>query len=237
MGLPGKGCTAHCTSEFRKISVMDANEFYREFTDRAKENNIILKGQAVSYPEALGKTYFEVYRNMERVYTELVNKNIVHSIIQDAYTDDKTEHLVAQHEYFRIDTIGYQHRYMEIPKNEAEKVALNRHFWDLKIAVEHENSKRDWMDEVAKLVHIRCPLKVVITYNHCDEREGKELEKLSYIAKWMRRIAAFDRDADEEYLIIIGNGAPRRRSSGGYSCFNYRGYLYQYHTASFERIG
>lgn len=66
------------------------------------------------------------------------------------------------------------------------KLKLSAHLWDLELAVEHENSKQDWTDEVIKLIHVKCPLKVVISYNYCDERETTERKKLDFIANWMQ---------------------------------------------------
>jgi hypothetical protein len=209
-------------------SCMNAIEFYSKFVGNTKENFSIrgLKG----FAELEGKTYLEVYRNHEPAFTELVNKNIIHHIIEDGTG------FVTQHEYFRIDSIGYQHRYLEIPEESAKKVGFNRHFWDLKVAVEHENNKQDWMDEVVKLVHIRCPLKVVIGYNYCDQREAPEWNKLAFIAEWMQRVSAFDKNANEEFLIIIGNGAPKDKTHSTYERFDYRGYLYNAAEGKFERI-
>ena len=149
------------------------------------------------------KTYMEIYRNHEKAYTKLVNKRIIHEIIEKAVDEHGTP-LVPQHEYFRIDNIGYKHNYYKITEAERDDVGLWRHLWDLKIAVEHENSKKDWMDEVVKLIHIRCPLKIVIAYNNCDMREDGDIQKLDFIAKWMPEVAAFDKNAKEEFLIIIG---------------------------------
>ena len=43
------------------------------------------------------------------------------------------------------------------------------------------------MDEVIKLLHIRCPLKVVIAYNYCDVRDNSKNDdrhKLIFVAKY-----------------------------------------------------
>ena len=73
--------------------------------------------------------------------------------------EEKVENagLTAQHEYFRIDTVGWNGRYKCLDEKESKQIGLNRHHWDLKIAVEHENNKADWLDELIKLIHIRCP--------------------------------------------------------------------------------
>ena len=208
---------------------MTANEFYQKFISVTKEDFVATKAQLPGFPEWVGKTYREIYKCKEPAYTELVNKKLIHGIIEEAG-------LEAQHEYFRIDSIGYRHRYTEIDACEAEKAGLNRHFWDIKVAVEHENNKADWMDEVTKLCHIRCPLKVIIGYNYCDQRDDGDAEKLEFIAKWMPELSAFDPNSEEEILIIIGNAAPKNKSYGTYERFDYRGYLYDYENEAFERI-
>ena len=231
---------------------MNAKEFYAAFVNATNEKTVVRTEQIPSTPELSDgeNTYFDIYRNHEAAYTELVNKNIIHNIIAGVDADEKItpenaellnkhpeyKKLVPQHEYFRIDCTGYQHRYFEIDEGEAQSVGLNRHFWDLKIAVEHENDKQDWMDEVVKLAHIRCPLKVIIGYNHCDQRNEGDIVKLGFVAKWMQRVSAFDESSDEEILIIIGNGAPADKNNEVYCAFDYRGYLYDYRDRKFKRI-
>lgn len=82
------------------------------------------------------------------------------------------------------------------------------------------------MDEVIKLLHVRCPLKVVISYNYCDCREEMEINKLGFIAKYMKKWLENYPNHKEEYLIIIGNSAPKNRNSIDYEIFDYRGYEY-----------
>lgn len=142
--------------------------------------------------------------------------------------------MTAQHEYFRIDTVGWVTRYQEM-EDEAHKLDLSAHLWDLKIAVEHENSKHDWTDEVIKLIHVKCPLKVVISYNYCDERDTTEWEKLNFIAHWMQEVKAFAKGGDEEYLLIFGN-CFNPKTKADYDTFDYRGYLYNRQTQRFDRI-
>ncbi|RHS32626.1 hypothetical protein DWV52_08380 [Ruminococcaceae bacterium AF10-16] len=177
---------------------MNARDFYPAFVRTARESTLVTKEMLPSFPEAWGTaTFLDLYRNNEPAYTELVNKYIVHKIIEDAG-------MTAQHEYFRIDTVGWITRYQEMAE-EAHKLDLSAHLWDLEIAVEHENSKQDWTDEVIKLIHVKCPLKVVISYSHCDERDTTEWKKLKFIARWMQEVKAFAKGSDEEYLLIFGN--------------------------------
>ena len=178
---------------------MNAKEFYEKFIAAMREENIATNEQIKKHLDQVGWTYKKIYRECESAFTELVNKGIVDRIIESE------DGLIPQHEYLRIDSIGYKHRYTEISEEEAREVGLNRHFWELAIAVEHENSKHDWMDEVIKLLHVRCPLKVVISYNYCDCREEMEINKLGFIAKYMKKWLENYPNDKEEYLILIGN--------------------------------
>lgn len=200
---------------------MTSKEFLKEYIRVTDEQRRV--------SDVDGRTLYEVYTCDEPGFTKIVNKTLIHSIIQKAG-------LTPQHEYLRIDTVGWRGRYTELEEQRSKEVRLNRHLWDLEIAVEHENNKKDWLDELVKLIHIRCPLKVVIGYNHCDERDTGELEKLAYAAECMNMLKAFGSDCGEEYLIIIGNGEPGDKSKGGYTSFDYRGYLYNYGKKKFERL-
>lgn len=207
---------------------MNAHEFYSAFVRTAQESTLVAKEMLPSFPEAWGTaTFLDLYRNNEPAYTELVNKYIVHKIIKDAG-------MTPQHEYFRIDTVGWITRYQEMSE-EAHKLDLSAHLWDLEIAVEHENSKQDWTDEVIKLIHVKCPLKVVISYSCCDERDTTEWEKLDFIARWVQEVKALAKGNDEEYLFIFGNCFDSK-TKADYDTFDYRGYLYNRQTRHFDRI-
>lgn len=187
---------------------MNAITFFAQFVDEVKET--------VIYDD--GRSYFEIYKNDEPTFTKIINKIVVPKII-------KSDGLECQNEYFRIDTIGWKAKYQKIPEDRAKRIGMIRHLWDLKIAVEHENDKSDWTDELIKLAHIRCPLKVVIGYVHCDERNETEDDKLRYAYDCLTQTNAFDLYADEEFLIILGNGAPRNNKNKPYDKFDYRAYL------------
>ena len=135
--------------------------------------------------------------------------------------------LTSQTEYYRIDITGWKSHWEEI-SDQASKLGLNPHLWDLEIAIEHENSSSDWTDELVKLVHIRCPLKVIIGYTPCDMRGtgGLEDQRLAFASELMKKVKAFDPGAREQYLIIFGNSAPKDSKSPTYSDYGYRGYIY-----------
>lgn len=171
------------------------------------------------------KDFLDKYKNNSQ-FTEVVIK-VINAIIEDMGYQ-------SQNEYFRIDATGWKSRYETIEK-EAKEIGMKPHLWDLKIAVEHENNVRDWTDELIKLIHIRCPLKVIIGYNYCDRRDTLEYKKLEYAAKWMREINVFDSNSNEDYLIILGNCCGKDKGSS-YDKFDYKGYLYNYENQKFQPI-
>ncbi len=203
---------------------MTAIDFYKEFTKRTREDLICDDG----------RTLFEKYKSNSD-FTPAVTR-IINGIIDD-YVDNGI-HYTHQNEYFRIDSVGWVSNY-RIMKDDAdrENIGLNAHLWDLKVAVEHENSKTDWTDEIAKLIHVKCPLKVVIAYNYSDEREEIEQCKLDFVAKWMQKIAAFTVGCnEEEYLLVLGNGCNHKTGKSDYDRFDYRGYLFNWKRNKFIRI-
>ena len=143
----------------------------------------------------------------------------------------------SQTEYFRIDVIGWETRWNEVA-DIAHKADLSAHLWDLKIAVEHENSKSDWTDELVKLMQVRCPLKVVIGYNYYDDRDQGEQNKLKAAAAILRQVRSYQscRRDHEEILLILGNGCSKVTGKSDYTEFDYRGYLYDFDCLAFVRI-
>ena len=170
--------------------------------------------------------YAEAYKN-DALFTPQVIKAI-NEIIEDGTG------WTHQNEYFRIDALGWETHYQSI-KQKANAAGLNAHLWNLKIVVEHENNKKDWTDELMKLLQVRCPLKVIIGYNHYDERDQKEKEKIEIASKMVVAADAYEgiaRDR-EEILLILGNGCSAISGESDYTSFDYRGYLFNYRTEKF----
>ena len=94
---------------------MNAKEFYREFLLNTKEDTLLVDAANLGIEDTNieNKTYMEIYRNHEKAYTKLVNKRIIHKIIKNT-VDEEGIPLIPQHEYFRIDNIGYKHKYYKI---------------------------------------------------------------------------------------------------------------------------
>lgn len=190
---------------------MHAEEFYLEFISLMKEHYIFENG----------KTYMEIYKDFP-AFTKLINYTIIPQIIKKAGYKN-------QNEYFRIDVIGWDKNNNEQTNKqieaESKPLGLYKHLWNLKIAVEHENNQSDWTDELIKLAHIRCPLKVIIGYSPFDERDMEENEKLNFAHTCLLKTDAFDSMADEEFLLIFGNCASRRKNNLSYNTFDYKGYV------------
>ena len=99
----------------------------------------------------------------------------------------------------------------------------------------HENNKKDWYDELIKLMHIRCPLKVIISYADHETRDNAEqgdTAKLSIAADLIKKTIAYSNaeSSHEEIMIILGNGGK------GCEDIGYRGYLFDYTNSKFLRI-
>lgn len=151
------------------------------------------------------------------------NRNYTSFIIQEINEIISSYHLITQNEYFRIDAIGWAPRADAIERPTG--VHLSSHLWDLEIAVEHENDQHDWMDEVVKLAHIVCPLRVVIGYLPWARRKDDSFDMLNleHINKYLKKLACYDNMLHGEFLIILGNCNTAEKPS---RYFGYKGYVY-----------
>ena len=139
-------------------------------------------------------------------------------------------------EYLRLDLCAWEST-SEIISAETTAVGLAPYLWDLKIAIEHENRKELWLDELVKMIHIHCPLKVLIGYNYCDMRDDEkfgDVSKLRIATNIMKHVKAFGANPDEKYLIILGNAEGKKEKI--YNVMDYRGYVYDYDSNEFIKI-
>lgn len=77
------------------------------------------------------------------------------------------------------------------------------------VAIEHENAFRGFREEIAKLVHIRCPLKVGITYSllGSPSRDPDISSARSQIENWIAevdKLVSAREDPANEYLYLLG---------------------------------
>ena len=151
------------------------------------------------------------------IQTYQYNKPFTDFIISQINCIIEKQGLKSQNEYFRIDSMGYKSRWGELGK----KSGFNPHLWDLEIAVEHENDSKDWLDEVIKLAHICCSLRVVIGYVSCKNRE-KDMELLNYAAEALKKLNCIDNILNGEFLVVLGNCDTEERTE---NYFNYKAYV------------
>jgi len=151
-----------------------------------------------------------------KVPQEFTNQ-FVNPYIPKIITDEND---TSEFEYFRIDIIAYSQR-----KDEAEAYPydgeLKPHLWDLKVAFEHENEKEKWLDEVIKLSHINCPLRVVVGYFFPDA--AKRNNALDFAAAMLEKRIGKDCASDQEFLLILGDSGTNAQQV---NASTYTPYLY-----------
>ena len=179
---------------------MTAQEFWNKFNELFNQDKI----------KETAQQKWSSYKD----YTDYILEQI-ESILS---TDD----LETSREYYRIDLIGYNN------KNNGKTILLpeyrfKNYQWDLEVAVEHENSSYTWMDEVVKLLHIYCPLRVVIGYIPLINKKehNKYLDK---IYDNIKNLKAKETLKDGNFLIIIGDSECGNDSS---QFCHYTPYIYK----------
>ena len=134
---------------------MNAQEFWGRF------KNLFTEGS-----ESLTDAR-KYWKNSREFTNHFVNKYIPQIVTEEKDT--------SEFEYFRIDIISYLDRKDEAQKYGYNSKKLKPYLWDLKVAFEHENNKTEWLDEIIKLAHILCPLRIVVCYFEKGEEREKAL--------------------------------------------------------------
>ena len=163
---------------------MTAKEFWEGFTEIFKDGT---------------KTKRDAIKNWSspKDYTETILK-AVDKLLKKEYQVSK--------EYYRIDLTAWK----QLRKSENDKILYNgfeKHLWDLEVAVEHENSSVSWMDEVVKLLHINCPLRVVIGYLPIGQKDNHKayLDRITEQINKTKAVNTYESLKKGEFMIIIGN--------------------------------
>ena len=182
------------------------------------------------------KRFFEdfkaISKDEEAIKQYHDNKGFTNYVIKKIHSIIEGYKLKAEQEYYRIDVIGYASHFDDVKAN--RNVHIEPYAWDLKIAVEHENDDKLWMDEVVKLAHICCDLRVVIGYLPIYKEKPREDEKcLEYIADVMKKhCKCYENLKNNEFMIIIGNSNTKKRDE----FFEYKGYVFNPVAEKFELI-
>ena len=144
----------------------------------------------------------------------------ISSVIEDSLKTEDVKSAGVSREYYRIDVTSWKGRSGEL--KEMAPHGFRPYLWDLEVAVEHENSDEHWMDEVVKLAHVNCPLRVVIGYVPA----GKEHGEYTDYASLALRVLRCEQKPDNEYLLILGNSKPATEED----YFHYQPYLFDGNT-------
>ncbi len=134
-------------------------------------------------------------------------------------------------EYYRIDLTGWRQRRDEIENKipENKDYAFQPYCWDLEIAIEHENNDRLWMDEIIKLLHINCPLRVVIGYVPKSIPKEPYLEYVSTAITGSKKALGME---NGDFLVILGDS---KVGDDGEKC-NYTPYKWDGEINSFRPL-
>ena len=129
----------------------------------------------------------EFWENFKKIFTEdkegkaikcwLSSKKYTEFIMGAIDTFLKKDFATSR-EYFRIDLTAW----IQLKKDEyylLQGKNFEKYLWDLEVAVEHENNDKSWMDELVKIMHINCPLRVVIGYLPIEEDKNLYLSELN----------------------------------------------------------
>ena len=155
-------------------------------------------------------------------------KSFTEFIIKEINKIIESQGLHPQNEYFRIDSMGYKSRWQELD----EKKGFNPHLWDLEIAVEHENDSKDWLDEVIKLAHVCCPLRVVIGYVPMNQRD-RDQGLLGYASEALKKLNCRNNILSGEFMVILGNCDTKKKVE---NYFNYKAYVLDTQEIQFKEL-
>lgn len=156
---------------------MDARLFFKRFTDFLSKN---------PYRKKCLENYYD---------NKSFTKSII-NVIDKALEDDGVR---VSHEYLRADVASWRNRKSEIIDSAPKD--FHPYLWDLEAVVEHENYSGYWMDEVIKLAHINCPLRVVISYVSVTENQNTYT---NYVSEGIRKLNC-KQSLENEFLILLGN--------------------------------
>ena len=172
------------------------------------------------------KEFFNSFNSIFDINSSTRGRAIAEYPHTKSFTESQGLH--PQNEYFRIDSMGYKSRWREL----EEKSGFNRHLWDLEIAVEHENDCKDWLDEVIKLAHICCPLRVVIGYVPMDKRD-RDRELLDYASEALKNLNCRNNVLSGEFMVILGNCNTNKKEE---HYFNYKAYVLDVESFEFKEL-
>ncbi|MEG9430398.1 MAG: hypothetical protein VZQ61_05710 [Christensenellaceae bacterium] len=188
---------------------MTAQEFWNDFKEIFKDDN--KKSTAIEK--------WQSYSD----YTEF--------ILEELESVLSANNLDTSREYYRIDLIGYTNKRNNQPLLMPE-YRFKNYKWDLEVAIEHENSSYSWLDELVKLLHISCPLRVMMGYIPLKWKDNHN-DYFDKIYNSIKDLNAFNSVNKENFLVIIGDS----ECGGDKNKFcNYQAYIFNKDREQFERL-
>lgn len=188
---------------------MEAREFWLKFQDKIKEHR-----------EVLEKRWLK-----DKAFTKSI-KQVITEVIKEKYP---SENFVVQPEYYNIDIVGWEQKksaekeYL-LKEDERDGYLFEKYAWNLSVAVEHENKKELWMDEVVKLAYIYCDLRVVIGY-FPYKIKGKQQSYLDEVASVLAGLGCRENLERGDFLVILGDADGD--GMDGFGRLVYTAYLYR----------
>ncbi len=172
----------------------------------------------------------DLYRK-SRTWTVVMNKFMLPYIVSEMG-------YIPQNEYYRIDVIGYTKDNENTIEDTGKSLGLKYCTWDLRIAIEHENKRGEWLNELIKLTHINCPIRIVIGYNrplkNNETAEIFEKECIEYFFQCLSSSKSFLSKPynDNPILLLFG----QRDKDENWTSIKYNAYELQLETKSFIKI-
>ena len=180
---------------------MEAQEFWESFSNQIQTNQIELEEKWDSHSNEKGK---------ETPFTKKIKEVIANAIKYRKPSDE----FIVQPEYYNIDLTEWEQKKGK-PKeklfveNGLEGYGFEKYAWNFDIAVEHENDKNLWMDEVIKLAYIFCYLRVVIGYFPYIEEADKKIEMqqkyLDAISETIKTLKCRENMKHGGFMVILGD--------------------------------
>ena len=184
---------------------MKAQEFWGRFSE-----SLVTKREDAEKAWKYNKDYTEFIIGMME---EIIGKN-----------DKGGAGFETSKEYYRIDLTGWSQLRdkikADIPRNESYD--FQPYLWDLEVAIEHENNDKLWMDEVIKLSHIACELRIVIGYVPVELKD-EHIKYLDYVSNAINNNLKARDNMNNDFLIILGD---TKLKNGNKKC-NYTPYIWK----------
>ncbi|MBR3805567.1 MAG: hypothetical protein IKJ13_01860 [Clostridia bacterium] len=199
---------------------MNAQEFWESFKEKVE----------------LEKEQLKAVWDESASFTEKITA-LISRVIKDAKPSNQ---FIVQPEYYNIDLTEWEQKKEKndekLLEKEEDEYSLKKYAWNFDIAVEHENDKNLWMDEVIKLAHIFCDLRVVIGYFPYKKEGKKEMQQkyLNAVSDTIQTLKCCENMKHGEFMVILGDVGGKK--ADGFEKLVYTPYKYNRKDEVFELL-